>query len=78
MSSSDQASKAGAALVRLRWAGTTPEERKAAMAEGMGAGGGRAAWAGKSKAERSEEMKRRAAVRKTKRRKGAAKTRGAQ
>jgi hypothetical protein len=67
MSSSDQASKAGAALVRLRWAGTTSEERKAAMAEGMAAAGGHAAWAGMTKAQRSEEMRRRAAIRKTKR-----------
>jgi hypothetical protein len=63
MSANDQASRAGAALVRLRWKGMSAEERKAAMAEGMGAAGGRAAWAGMTKAQRSVEMKRRAAIR---------------
>ena len=59
------ASALGAALVGKRWAGTSDEERAAAMPWAAKAGrkGGRSAWAGMSKAEISAEMKRRAAKR---------------
>jgi len=66
---------AGAALVRHRWAGTTKEERRAATA-GIVSKGGRAAWAGMSAEARSEEMKRRAALRKKRKRTAAGKDEG--
>jgi hypothetical protein len=58
---------AGAALVRARWKGTTAEERKASMPKGLASSGGHAVWAGMTKRERSEEMKRRAALRERRR-----------
>jgi len=54
---------AAQALARKRWAGSTADERKAFSAEGASLGG-KAAWAGMSKEERSAENKRRAAKRK--------------
>ncbi len=59
-------SAAARALAGLRWAGVSAEERRAHQAAA-----GRAAWASLSPAERSLEMKRRAAVRGARRRKKA-------
>ncbi len=53
---------AAADMGRRRWAGTTEEERRDAMAP-IVSSGGRAAWAKLSPEERSAEMKRRAAKR---------------
>ena len=55
------ASAAARALGKLRWKGRTVEERQA-VAE-LGSSGGTAAWRGMTKAQRSEENKRRAQVR---------------
>jgi hypothetical protein len=68
-------------MARKRWAGTTAAERKAITAAGgrkrwegakaddpakVGAKGGASSWADMTAKQRSEEMKRRIALRKTK------------
>jgi hypothetical protein len=58
---------AGASLVARRWRGKTKAERKAAVGDKIQAAGGKAAWKGVTAASRSEEMKRRAAVRNARR-----------
>jgi hypothetical protein len=58
----DDVSEGARALGRRRWEGVSDEERVR-----VGAKGGRAAWANLTAAERSAEMKRRAAKRKKRR-----------